>query len=267
MLINTVILFLKNALPVFIFCSLLLSILRNVNVGKYWLVKSLIVGCLCSVLFTWLVPTISNIAQGMGYEIFTSLVLMTNFMLFLVILSMLASNANSATLTCETRSTIKPLQKLALQLAIALLVMSNGSHFSIYLSGHWSTAETGQTIVTGMLLGFGICSSFAILLYFAIDLFSRFYQQRIALTLLILFSAGQFLQIVQLLNQVDLLPETQVLFNSEYLVANSSELGYMFNSLVGYEATPTLMQLGFYSGAVFLSLLTLFISAHAKEAI
>ena len=66
MLINTVILFLRDALPIFVLLGLLLA---QVSMSKTILVSALLVGFLCSLVFIQQVDSLGMLFDGAGLEI------------------------------------------------------------------------------------------------------------------------------------------------------------------------------------------------------
>ena len=57
-----------------------------------------------------------------------------------------------------------------------------------------------------------------------------------------------------LLEQVDILSSSKILWNSNGFLAENSELGQLFSVLFGYDATPSIIQLSLYFMALLLPL-------------
>ena len=70
-------------------------------------------------------------------------------------------------------------------------------------------------------------------------------------------AAGMVLQATQLLMQVDWLSSGEPLWDSSWFIAEASVVGQMAYAIFGYEATPSLIELGAYSlsiiGIVFVA--------------
>jgi high-affinity iron transporter len=137
--------------------------------------------------------------------------------------------------------------KKYLALVVFLLVFSlHGSHFILYISSYWAHSLQFESLFIGMILGVGICDSFAILLYFLLRYLDAFIYPKVSCYFLLFFAIGQLMQSIVLLQQVDTLPLSGIIWNSTNLVAEKSELGQLLQVLFGYEATPSYMQLIIY---------------------
>lgn len=238
MLINTVILFLRDALPIFILMGMLLA---QLPLTARQLILSIGVGLLCTWWFTGQIDPLSQWFDGSGVELV--------FWLLHLSIYLLVSALGLAML--------KPLNWRPDWLAISLIVVifvAKGSNFWLYFSGYWHQQTALQSMTVGTLLGLGICLSLATLLYFFIQWLSRRWGALYAWLVLLIFASGQLTQALNLLVQVDWLPAASPVWNSQWLVDNESEYGHLLNVLLGYIATPTLMQLLVYASAILLPL-------------
>jgi high-affinity iron transporter len=268
MLINTVILLLRNALPIAIIIALLLlttsSLLSKAKLSKTTLLKSknaifsdkkiMLIGwssaLFLSVLITFtLVYNLAEVAQlyqGRAIELLFSCG-------FLAIYLVILSHLYSTFVLLNNKLTIKT------AMSVFILVFSiNATNFFIYFTGFWSQTELQSALFVGMILGMGICISIGILLYFMLLLIMPKYQQNSIFLLLFLFGCGQLNQAINLLLQIDLLPSFESLWDSNFLLNEESELGHFFTALLGYEATPSALHLAVYLVAIFIPLIWLF---------
>jgi len=134
--------------------------------------------------------------------------------------------------------------KKHLTTTIFLLVMLlNGSHFILYLNGYLTQALQFESLFLGIVLGAGICISFAILLYFFLRYCDTSIDDKTSRYFLLFFAIGQLMQAIVLLQQVDMLNLGQIVWNSNHLIAENSEAGQLLRVLIGYETTPSMMQL------------------------
>jgi high-affinity iron transporter len=70
----------------------------------------------------------------------------------------------------------------------------------------------------------------------------------------ILFAFGLFNKTSDLLLKIDFLPSSRMIFDVNFIVREKSELGHFLKALFGYDASPTLLQIGLYLGALFIAL-------------
>jgi high-affinity iron transporter len=244
MLINTVLLFLQSALPIFIIISLLLlrftatseTLVTNKNL-------SVIIVLAISLVFllSQYMEITSQLFDGKGTELIFSfgfiLIYFCSALLFLF----------------DNKDRFIKVKK-TLALVVFLLVFSlHGLHFILYLTSYWAQsspfessgfeASAFESLFIGIILAVGICVSFAILLYFLLRYSDASIHIKTSCYFLLFFATGQLMQSIVLLQQVDVLPLSSIIWNSTSLIAEKSELGQLFRVLFGYETTPSFMQL------------------------
>lgn len=244
MLINTVILFLHDALPIFVLSGLLLG---QVVVAKRLLFASFLSGLVCSLIIIQQVDAIGEMFAGTGLELsfwalhllLYGLVLLLGFELFV-----------------RPKGLLKQHRSGLVFLLLSVIIIAKGSNFLLYFNGYLSQQNALQAMLIGTLLGLGICLSIAILLYFFTAWLKRQIGPIAAWILVLVFAVGQLVDSFNLLVQVDLISEAQAIWDSQWLVDNESEYGHLFNVLFGYTATPTLLQISSYIALILLPLLT-----------
>jgi high-affinity iron transporter len=123
-------------------------------------------------------------------------------------------------------------------------VLPHASDFIVFFDSV-SQPQLYSSITIGVTLALGICVSITYLLFFLF--LSLKYEQALKLAVSV-FLAGQLSNVVTILQQVDLLPSTLPLWNTNEIIADKHEFGQFFHVLFGYDATPT---------AAYLSLLIL----------
>ncbi|WP_166424346.1 high-affinity iron transporter [Paraglaciecola sp. 20A4] len=228
MLINTVVLFLRDALPVFV----LLSMLR-VYAGTDWryLLRGLGMGLCFSIVVVANQHTVSQWYQGAGYELLKCVTLIAAYLL-------------------AARMVIKKGKGFGLlaTLIVAIFVVPRSADFSVFVVGFWFQKDALSPILFGTTLGLGICISVAIL----VDvLFSSLNKPGITRCAFALFIAGQVANVVLLLQQIDWLTDPGPLWNINDVIADESEYGHLLKVLLGYEAAPS----SFYLLTLFSALL------------
>lgn len=248
MLINTVLLFLNNALPVFIITALLLRYFA-INYVELVDISQLLLGILLTVITSFILSSylenLSLIFDGKGTELFLSfggiIVYLSTVSLFVL------SHINSFTATK---------QYLAM-LIFFIISVFNGAHFIIYLVSYWAQAHQDQTVLIGITLGGGICLSIAILFYFLLRYLDKRILNQTSCYFLLFFGLGQLMHAIMLLQQVDIFSSSQPIWDSGELIAEDSGLGQLLTVLFGYETTPSLLQLVSYIMALILPVMLL----------
>ena len=237
MLINTVLLFLQNALPIFIITTLLLISFssKTINtVSVKWTILGLMLTTVAAFILSSNLENISQTVDGKGVELFLSFahVLIYCFSIGLFILN-------------STDGDIFFKKQIAF---IIFFVIScvNGAHFIIYLTNYWAQAQQVESMLVGIILGGGICLSISILFYFLLKYADQKIHLKTSNYFLLFFALGQLMHAIVLLQQVDILPTSQSVWDSGAFIAESSEIGQLLTVLFGYETTPSPLHLIIY---------------------
>ncbi len=237
MLINTVLLFLQNALPIFIITTLLLLKfpLKLTNKDKMkWLLLALVLTALSAFILSANLENISQTVEGKGVELLYSLGLLLVYCASITLFMRNITLGNTIT---------KMLSAFVIFFIISCL---NGAQFITYLTSYWAQAQQIESMLIGIILGGGICLSIAILFYFLL----RYTDQKIypatSNYFLLFFIIGQLMHAIILLQQVDILPSSQPFWDSSKFIDENSELGQLLTVLFGYESTPSFLQLIIY---------------------
>ncbi len=227
MLINSVILFLRDALPVFILLGILWSF--RLSYGRH-IIGAFAFGILLSLFTYWNISWLSEQFEGAGYELLTCV--------FLAITYMLCSTFYIAFETLQSHT-----KRWLLMLSWVCVLIPNGSSFVVYFAGYWSMDNYGVSLPIGTILGLGICTSVAVLAFLGLSLVNH---NRIQLLVLLIFVCGQAAQIIALLQQIDWISGDARVWDTSNIISDESEYGHLLSALVGYEATPTAYYLGVY---------------------
>lgn len=239
MLINTVILFIRDLLPCFMLLSLLLVICPSHEKHVY---RGALIGLGISALMFFSVAALSQLLDGAGLELIQACLLVA-FMSSVVLLV--------SWLFYKTKTKFSPVLWV-----MALLIVPNMLNFAIYLTAYWPSQGQNMSLLLGVLFGLGISSSLACLIYLLLKLTNKLW---LSCACLIVFSAGQVAEAANLFEQIDWLPGTASLWNTSGFVSDESEYGHLLRVLVGYEATPSLLYVVFYSLGILIPVGVMFI--------
>lgn len=237
MLINTVILFIRDALPIFVLLAFLLA---QIRLSKPLLITSIFVGLMLAILFIQLVDELGSMFDGTGLELSLFSLHLCLYLLVLALgYNMLSASAN---------------QLYAANIALAAImtiIITKGSNFLLYFNGHLNQLDALQSMSIGMFLGLGICLSLTVLLYF----FMVWLKGRFGIVapwiVLLVFVSGQLMNALNLLIQVDILPAASPIWNSQWLLDDESEYGHLLNVLFGYVESPSILQISLYTLFIF----------------
>lgn len=144
----------------------------------------------------------------------------------------------------------------ALAVVIALATLREGSETALFLYG--MLAGGGESMASvigggalglavGALAGYGLYSGF-------VHIPARLFFSATS-GLILLLAAAMTSQMARFLVQADVLPPlAEPLWDTSWLLSDTSLLGRFLHTLIGYEATPSGIQVAFYIGAFLLIL-------------
>lgn len=223
MLINTVVMFLRELLPALLLMSAILVWQRQfVRPMLIVVVPATLFGlALLSGQYSWL----SNRMDGLGLELFY---LLCYLLCFCCLLTAVASSKNQRWSTYSAA------------LAVTALLWVNGSNLILFLFVYERQWFSQPALWLGATLGLGIGLSVAVLWHYLLRELTRW--RGVFALVLALLAARQLTMAVALALQSDWLPAGPILWDSQTLLSEQSEYGYFFNALLGYEASPALAQ-------------------------
>lgn len=245
MIINTIILFLRDLLPIFILLSYLHVLLKNKTLPFAYLSPSILLGVVGSVLFFLIAPYISEYLEGTGMErVFVSLLLITySFLSFISVF------------TSKQKLSLLPI-KVMISLGITAFVIFKVSTFLIFFNSYFQQQGNALYSLIGCIVGLGICASFSALFTFILTELIERNKNTVINICWALFLAGQVSQITIYLSQVDLINVGPPILNLSGFIQDNSEYGHVLKALIGYEESPSLVFLIIYGLALVLPFLT-----------
>ena len=220
MLINTVVLFLRDTLPIFLLLSVLLALPGVSRLSLVWRIASLLVTA--AMTYSYL-GVISQLAEGAGFELLKSLLLVTAWIGICVLVICPFSKRNFI--------------RMGITLLVLGIGLPNSLHFMVYFVSELSRNSDSTLLFLGTTIGLGISISIAILLNIAL---THFLSHKATFFFTTVFVAAQVANIALLLEQIDILPTPQQVWDSSQIINDNSEYGHLLNALIGYEATPSM---------------------------
>jgi len=155
---------------------------------------------------------------------------------------------------------------LLMTVSVSLAIIREGSEILIYLSSFIGNRELFQPILLGGLVGAGIGASVGALAYYFLININRSWLPYASIAIVMLIGAGMAGQASLLLIQADWLPSHAPMWDSSALVAENSITGQLLYALIGYEATPTPIQVAAYFGGLLLPLVLMLVFRQNSSA-
>ena len=253
MFLSTVILFLQEILEAALLISVLLVLTRLFNnswgygltMNRTWVAYGLVGGGMLGWVYAQATPAISEWFDYVGQDIANATLLFLGFV-FLIVLTCIVPSSSSESQAAKRRA----LCLMSMTLLIAFSVMREGSEMILYLGGGITSSENVASFFSGGVIGSGIGISCGVFLFYSLSSLSRQWSLRVSVSLLALINGAMASQIIMLLSQADWVPFTPIAWNSSVLVDESSLSGRLLYALIGYEATPSILQVVAYCAGI-----------------
>ena len=253
MLINSVILILREVLEAAVLVSLLLVLSLNLRLGIRWLLWSLPLAAIGTLLYAKQLGVITDMLDGAGQEITNASLqgLVYLFCLVLVACSVLV----------RTRSQIRSVMVILIGAAVCCAMIREAAEIFIYISGFTSVDEYRGAVIVGGAIGAGIGLSLGVLLFFGLRALSERHSYVLTVVLIVFIAAGMVMQATMLMQQVDWLATDRTLWDSSFILSEQSIAGELLYAVFGYESSPSATQIELYIGSLLL-MLTTYTAAH-----
>jgi high-affinity iron transporter len=234
-MLSALIIILREVLEAGLIISALLAAARINAVAGIGVVGGIVLGLAGAIGIAAAMDTISNLADGVGQELL-------NVLLDSIIIVLLA---------CHSAGSARPrwryLMSWSAAGAVACAVSREFSEIVLYGSGFSTSFSAFMPVLIGGVIGTGIGVSVAALLYYLLIYQPPQRALRITSILLALLAAGMAAEAMGFLEQAGLAPAQRPYWDTSHWVAESSPSGQLLHALIGYEATPTPLQIGAYT--------------------
>jgi high-affinity iron transporter len=228
---------------------------RGVPRRALWLVLGVIAGIIGSGVIAGLTETIADLADGSGQELFNATVLgIAVLMLAWHHIWMASHGAELARDAKQLGSAVKEGSRelSAVAILVTLTVLREGAESVLFLHGMATGGGSSITdIIAGGALGLAGGAALGIIMYLGLMKIPLRWFFSVTGALLVLLAAGLAGQMARFLIQADLLPALATpLWDTSALLSTTSLFGSILHVLVGYESSPSGMQMLFYAGTL-----------------
>lgn len=254
--------------------GIVLAATRGVMGRNRYVAYGIAAGVFGACLLAMFADSVSAALEGMGQEMFNVAVLSLAVAMLTWHIVWMARHgremaAEMKQIGAEVSSGNKSLMALAVVVGIA--VLREGSETVLFLYGiAVSGNDSAMTMLTGGVLGLCVGAAMSALMYLGLLKIPARHIFQTTSALIALLAAGMAAQAVFFLQQAQVLTywEEQV-WDSSAFIADSSLIGKVLHTLIGYTATPTGLQLAAYFGtlAVIYVLMKLFGGVAPRKAV
>lgn len=244
--------------------ALIIGILAAATAGlagrNRWLAGGVAAGLVGAVIVAIFTGQLAELAEGTGQDVFNAVVL------GIAVLMLAWHNIWMARHGAELAKSAKSLGRdvrdgnrdlAALAVVIALAVLREGSETVLFLYGLAASSQSGLIptagggaigLLAGALAGIGLYAGF-------VRIPTRWFFAATS-GLILLMAASMAAQMARYLSQSDMLPSLgNTFWDTSRILSNQNPIGVVLHSVMGYDATPSGIQVLFYFSALALILL------------
>ena len=248
MLLNAVIIVLREVLEASLIMGVLLALSQLNAWPKSWCVKAILIGLIGALAYASNLSFISGLQEGVGQEIVNIGLYALMFASLLIIIYTMKFQGRSKWLT------------LGMLCCVAMAITREGSEIIVYIKGFIAIPELITPVLVGGAIGAGIGVSIGVFIYYLLVSMSLINGVRVGLLVLILIAGGVVSQTTQMLLQADLVPSQLPIWDTSRFISEHSTVGQVMFAMMGYEATPTLLQVILYIASILLSSVLAFVT-------
>jgi high-affinity iron transporter len=257
-MLATLLLVFREVLEAALIVSIAAAATRGVAGRARWITAGLIMGLVGALLVAAFAGVIADGMSGMGQEWFNAMVLLAAACMIGWHVIWMARHGRELaeqmqTMGAQVTSGQRPLT--ALMIVVALAVLREGSEVVLFGYGLLAGGSSSTALFVGGMLGLaaGIVVGFA--MYFGLLKIPMRHFFNATNGLLVLLAAGLVASAAGYLVQADALPVlAETLWDSSWLLSDSSVLGQTLHILMGYTAQPSGIQMLVYLGTVMVLL-------------
>ena len=256
----------REFLEIALVLCVLLAATQGLAGRNRWIGFGILGGTLGAALIAFFTEAISNLAEGMGQEMFNaSILLLAAAMVGWTVVWMRRHGKEMSQHIKRVGSgvTSGELPMLSLSIVVGLACLREGAEIVLFTYGQLASGVTLSSVFAGAAIGAlaGIVVGF--LIYLGLLRMATKYLFSVTGILLSVLAAGMAAQGAGFLAQAGVLPDiVMTVWDSSHILSEQSMLGQVLHVLIGYIAQPSGLQLVFYVATLLLIFLSLKLFGH-----
>jgi len=237
--------------------GIVMAVTAGVPGRAFWIGGGVIAGVLGACVVALFTGGLSELFGGNGQEVFNAGIL--TFAVLMLTWHNVWMARHGRELVAELRAAGEAVvagskSLLALAIVVAIAVLREGSEVVLFLYGvaaaqggaNWAMAAGG---VAGLLLGATVC----LLTYLGLATIPTRYLFSVTSALIALLAAGMAAQAIAFLEQANIVTALdETVWDTSWILSDSSFLGRTLHTLIGYVDQPTAMQVVVYAMTLFI---------------
>jgi len=248
MLLNAVIIILREVLEAALIISVFLALSQLLNRNLWWMLLALLLGFGGAYIYAANLVQISMAVEGTGQEILNASL---HSFIFICLLVFMISVPH------QHKPLWRRLNLVTIVLAVITAIVREGSEIILYIKGFVGIPDLLSPVLIGGAVGAGIGLSVGVFFYYLLVNMRSNYGIWLGYLILLLIGGSMVAQAVEFMIQADYTAATAPVWDSSHLISERSAVGQLLYALIGYEATPAPQQ----AAAYFCSIALLLVAA------
>lgn len=253
-MLSSAVIYFREVFEIVLIVGIILAATRGLPGRGRWITAGFAAGIAGSALVALFTDHISDMAEGLGQELFNALVLFTAaFFIGWTAVWMQRHARGMKTHFTRVGEAVKSGEIPACSLAavIALAILREGAEMVLFTYGMLAAGQPAAALLGGAAVGLAGGLALGFLLYKGLSGIAPRYFLKVTGGLLVLLVAGLMSQGVGMLVAAGYLENlSATAWNSAWLVADDGPLGQTLAVLMGYTSRPTYAQLGVYAATL-----------------
>jgi len=237
MLLNAVIIILREVLEAALIVSVFLALSQLLNRKLWWMLLAMVAGFAGAYVYAANLSQLSMALEGTGQEVLNASL---HSLIFLCLLAFMISVPH------QDRPVWRRINLLTLVLAVITAIIREGSEIILYIRGFVGIPELLNPVLVGGAVGAGIGLSVGVFFYYLLVNMRTTYGIWLGYLILLLVGGSMVAQAVEFMIQADYISATTPLWDSSHIISERSAVGQLLYALIGYEATPAPQQAAAY---------------------
>jgi high-affinity iron transporter len=240
--------------------GIVLAVTRSVPRRNHWIGGGVLAGVAAACLVAAFAGVLSQLFEGMGQELFNAAILAIAVIMLTWHNVWMARHGKE--IAGEMRAIGQAVAEgskslLALAVVVAVAVLREGSEVALFLYGvAASDGGSAASLTIGGFMGLALGVAVCLLTYLGLMRIPPRALFATTTVLITLLAAGMAAQAVAFLQRANwLTPLDTVMWDSGWLLSESSIVGRALHTLVGYTDQPTGMQIVIYLAAILVTVM------------
>ncbi|MCC2646111.1 MAG: hypothetical protein K0R02_176 [Rickettsiaceae bacterium] len=246
-----IIILFRESLEIALLLGTVFAATKNLPNSRKQIIIGILLGVIGSSILAFFTGNISNAFEGFGQEVSNIIILCLSIIMIGWTVIWMKGRAKHLKKDLNELSDLLKQGKifaLTLPLMVATFIFREGTEIVLFVYGVLTVENLSIVrLLTSVVLGVGAGLVVGTGLYLGLTQYSGRKLFKITSWLFILIAASLSAELANLLNSIGILNYfSSMLWDTSWIIKDSSVIGGILNTIFGYQARPTVLQLLFY---------------------